>query len=291
MRLGSLGFLELLDFLLVEEAVLVEVGFLEFLHRVGRQFGPVDHPVLVGVDFLELDQDELLAHVVGQLALRLRTVGGTGGHEIFLLADPAVVVLVELVGVAHLQADEVVQRHQALAALGFRLLPLGRLPLRQALHDQADLRLGDLVVTVGIVLIELGLDRSFRFGVLDEAAAVGVEVLEGGAQAIAPLLQVRSARNIARMRWLGQLEEFIERHLAVLAGLEVVERFDAVLQEVGAQNLALLGGVDLDEPGRQRHRCRTGGLGLRQSRQRQQAQQKYRSHHPILSFLGLPAHS
>ena len=77
-RLGLLGLLELRDLLLVEEAVLVEVGLEEFLERVGRQLGPVDDAVLVGVDLLELDQDELLADLVRQLALRLRAVSRAG---------------------------------------------------------------------------------------------------------------------------------------------------------------------------------------------------------------------
>src|SRR5882724_669428 len=38
--LGGFGLLELLDLILIEEAVLVEVGLEELLDRVGRELGP-----------------------------------------------------------------------------------------------------------------------------------------------------------------------------------------------------------------------------------------------------------
>ena len=121
----------------------------------------------------------------------------------------------------------------------------------RALHDQAHLGLGHLVVAVRVVLVELGMDQRLGLGALDEVVAVGVEGLELDLGAGAPLLEVGSARHVLGHRRLGDLEELVERELAVLVGVEFLERLHAVLQEVGARDLALLGGVDLHEPLRQ----------------------------------------
>ena len=129
----------------------------------------------------------------------------------------------------------------------------GGLARHRALHDQAHLGLGHLVVAVGVVLVELGMDQRLGLGALDEAVAVGVEVLELGRGAVAALLEGRAAGHVGREGRLGDLEEFVERQLAVLVGVELLERLHAVLQEVGARDLALLGGVDFHEPLRQGH--------------------------------------
>ena len=212
--------------------------------------------VLVGIDLLELAHDELAADVVGQQALGLRPVGRPGQHGIFLLAQPAVVVLVELVGFAQLHVDEVVDRRHALAAARLDLLALGRLARHRALHDQADLGLGHLVVAVRVVLVELGMHERLGLGALDEAVAIGVEVLEFGPRAVLALLEVRPVGHVRREGRLGDLDELLERELAVLVDVEFLERLHAVFQELGARDLALLVGVDLDEPLRQRHRWR-----------------------------------
>src|SRR4029453_19590381 len=73
---------------------------------------------------------------------------------------------------------------------------------------------------------------------------------------VAAILEVRPARHVGRHRRLGHLEELVERELAVLVGVELLERPHAVLQEVGARDLALLGGVNFHEPLRQRNRRR-----------------------------------
>ena len=94
--------------------------------RVGGELDPFDHAVLVGVDLLEPAHHELPADVVGQQTLGLRSIGRSGEHELFLLADLAVVVLIELVGFEQLHVDEVVDRQHALAPTRLDLLVLGR---------------------------------------------------------------------------------------------------------------------------------------------------------------------
>ena len=81
------------------------------------------------------------------------------------------------------------------------------------------------------------------------------------------LLEGRPVGHVGREGRLGDLDELLERELAVLVGVEFLERLHAVLQEVGARDLALLVGVDLDEPLRQRNRRRRadGLLGRRRA--------------------------
>src|SRR5262245_44081241 len=53
-HLRAVGFLRLLELVLSDEAIAVEVGLEEFLHREGRQLDAIDHAILVGVDLAEL---------------------------------------------------------------------------------------------------------------------------------------------------------------------------------------------------------------------------------------------
>src|SRR5256885_12969245 len=104
------------------------------------------------------------------------------------------------------------------------------------------------------------MDQCLGLSALDEAVAVGVEILELGLRAGASLFEVRPARHVARERRLGDLQELLDRQLAVLVGVELLERLHAVLQEVGAGHLAFLVRIDLDEPLRQRDRRSLAGL-------------------------------
>src|SRR5215471_2440657 len=229
--LGGVDVLRLLELVLIDEAVAIEVGLEEFPQREGRQLDAIDHAVLVGVDLAELALRQLLADLVGQQILGLRSVGRASHRHVFLQADLAVAVLVEPIGVTQLHVDQVGEREQALATLRLGLLPLGGLALQGALHDQAQLGFGDLVVAIRVVLVEFGMDRRLGFGALDEAVAVGVERIELGTRAIAPVLDTVAARHVGGVGWLGEPDEFIERELAVLVGVERFEHLHSVLQE------------------------------------------------------------
>src|SRR5215469_4301319 len=154
--LGGVDVLRLLELVLIDEAVAIEVGLEEFPQREGRQLDAIDHAVLVGVDLAELALRQLLADLVGQQILGLRSVGRASHRHVFLQADLAVPVLVEPIGVTQLHVDQVGEREQALATLRLRLLSLGGLALQGALHDQAQLGFGDLVVAIRVVLVEFG---------------------------------------------------------------------------------------------------------------------------------------
>jgi hypothetical protein len=82
------------------------------------------------------------------------------------------------------------------------LLALGGFARQRALHDQADLGLGHLVVAVRVVLVELGMDTASASARSTEAVAIGVEILEFGPCAVLALLEVRplgtSAKRAAR---------------------------------------------------------------------------------------------
>src|SRR5260370_580260 len=194
-------------------------------------------------------------------AVAYRVPGGRSREaRVFLPAQFAVVVLVEFVSLAQLHIHKVVDRRHALTAPRFDLLAFGGFARQRALRDQAHLGLGDLVVAVSVVLVELGMDQRLGLGALDEAVAIGVEVPEFGPRPVLALLEGRPIGHVLREGRLGHLDELLDRELAVLVDVEFLERLHAVLQKLGARHLALLVGVDLNEPLRQRHgRRRAGG--------------------------------
>jgi hypothetical protein len=99
-------------------------------------------------------------------------------------------------GLAQLHVDEVVDGRHALAALLLQLLAFGGLARDRALYDQSQLGLGHLVVAVGVVLIELGMDQRLRLGTIDETVAVGIECLELGPRTAAAVLDIRPAGHV-----------------------------------------------------------------------------------------------
>ncbi len=146
--------------------------------------------------------------------MSLRAVGRAGDREVFLRGDLAVAVLVELIGAPQLHVDELVDRDQAfallrllLAALLFTRLLIAK---QSRLHDATDLRLADFVVAIRVVVVELGVDDRLGLGSLDEAVAIGVEVLELSARAGAALFQRRHAGTVCREGCLSDLHEFVE---------------------------------------------------------------------------------
>src|SRR6266404_2982299 len=253
-QFGRLDFLGLLELFLIEKAVLVEVHRQEQVDGVGGQLDPIEDIVLVGVDLLEFAHRQLTAQLERRhaLGLGLLTVGRTGDRDVLLHADLAVIVLVELIGTAKLHVDEFIDRHHALTFALLDLLALRRLPLHRALHDQAQLGLGQRVVAICVVLVEFGIDDGLDFRAFDEAVTVGVEVIELRLCALATLLKRGAIRRVARERWLRNLEELVERQLAVLVGVELVEGLHAVLEEIGARDLPLFVDINLGKPGRQR---------------------------------------
>src|SRR4029077_15345936 len=87
--------LRLLKLFLGDKTVLVGIHLEELLDRVVGQLDAVELAVLVGVDLLELAHGELPADLVGRQALGLRPVARAGQRGVLLLAQLAVVVLVE----------------------------------------------------------------------------------------------------------------------------------------------------------------------------------------------------
>src|SRR6185312_14872421 len=84
------------------------------------------------------------------------------------------------------------------------------------------------------------------------------------ARAGAAFLERWLAGAVGAVGRLGDLEELVEGQLAVLVGVELLERLHAVLEKLLPGDLTLLLGVDLVEPGRQRDR----GIGVQRRRRR-----------------------
>ena len=230
--------LRLLELFLGQEAVLVEVHLQELLDRVGGQLDAVEQAVLVGVDLAaNLRMASLAPDLVGRQALGLRPVGRPGQGGVFLLAHLAVVVLVELVGLAQLHVDELVDRQHALAAarLGPRWRSGGLARAASAARSGGPRARSTL------------LSRSVSYW-LNSAW----NTASASARSTKPSRLVSRFWNSERARFvrsssvgplgtsvregrLGDLDELLERELAVLVDVEFLERLHAVLQELGAR--------------------------------------------------------